>query len=235
MKALDAPRDAKLAGAVVLTTALLGRQAFAASGKLLVFLHVAVKQRALQSELRDALPGVDVIAVGRVADFERALRDAVDAVLALPHVLAANSLSPSLQGQRAGSSEEAYSLIGVGAAPDPARVKTVGALNVLGRDGTQEFVRGLVGASPKVERVSKFEDLLPLLQLQRADAVLLPTWMFSGFKSGTKLELVARELTRRKVGLPAAASLTPSGAQVVSALGKIPARVSRILGVDQWR
>ena len=42
-------------------------------GKLLVYLHVAVKQRAFQSLLGAGLSGVAITAVGRVADFERAL------------------------------------------------------------------------------------------------------------------------------------------------------------------
>jgi hypothetical protein len=202
--------------------------------KLLVFLHVAVKQRAFQSDLESALPGIDITAVGRVADFERLFKESVDAVLALPVVLAAYGLSPSLRGQRGGSSEERYSLVGVGAAPDPAGVGTVGALALLGREGTANFVKSLLGASPKVERVSKVEDLLPLLQLQRADAVLLPSRLFPDIKNASKLALAARELTKT-VGLPAAASTSPAGAQVLSALSKMPAKVSNILGVDTWR
>jgi hypothetical protein len=46
-----------------------GRQPF----KLLVFLHVALKQRAFQSELQAALGDVAVTTVGRTADFDRGL------------------------------------------------------------------------------------------------------------------------------------------------------------------
>src|ERR1044071_832778 len=99
------------------------------SGRLLVYLHVAIKQRALQSDLESALPQVEVVAVGRIADFERVLKDGVDAVLALPLVLSAYNLSPGLRGQRAGSSEERYLLAGVGSPPVPSRVTTVGALD----------------------------------------------------------------------------------------------------------
>ena len=41
--------------------------------RLLVFLHVAAKQRAFQTELQAALPGIVVTAVGRTGDFDRAL------------------------------------------------------------------------------------------------------------------------------------------------------------------
>jgi hypothetical protein len=204
------------------------------SGRLLAYLHVAIKQRALQSDLEQALPGADVIAVGRVGDFERLLKEGVDAVLALPVVLAAYSLSPSLQGQRAGSGEERYALVGVGAPPEPSRVETVGALNLLGRDGTTSFVNNLVGASPKIERVSKFEDLLPLLQMERVDAVLLPARLFPELRSASKLDLFEYDLAKG-VGLPAAASVTPVGAELIRAVSSMPARVAKLLGVDQWR
>lgn len=202
--------------------------------RLLVFLHVAVKQRAFQSELQGALPGIDVTAVGRIGDFERLLRDGTDAVLALPFVLTSYKLSPGLQGLRGGSNEERYSLVGVGMAPDPAKGGSVGALDLLGREGTNAFVKALLGGSPKVERVSKVEDLLPLLQLQRVDAVLLPSRLLRELTSASKLALVAKELAKG-VGLPAAATAGAAGVQVLSALSRMPVRVSNILGVDQWR
>ena len=141
--------------------------------RLLVFLHVAVKQRAFQTELQAATEGVAVTAVGRIADFDRALQEGQDAVLTLPVVLAARGLAPALRGMHHGFTEEPYALIAVDALPDPARVNTVGALDLLGRDGTDAFVRGLIGGKPKVERVTKVEDLLPLLQMQRVDAIVL--------------------------------------------------------------
>src|SRR5437016_2671028 len=103
--------------------------------RLLVFLHVALKQRAFQSQLQGALPGVAVTTVGRTADFERGMAERPDAVLTLPVVLAAHRLTPTLEGLRKGSPEEAYVLAGVDAAPDPARVAIVGVIDFLGRDG----------------------------------------------------------------------------------------------------
>jgi len=69
----------------------------------------------------------------------------------------------------------------------------------LGRDGTNAFVRGLVGSNVKVERVAKVEDLLPLLQMQRADAVILPSRMFSEIKSTSSLVSRNESWRRRSV------------------------------------
>src|SRR6478609_1976850 len=118
--------------------------------RLLVFLHVAAKQRAFQTELQAALAGVAVTAVGRTGDFDRALAEGQDAVLTLPVVLAAHGIAPVLRGVRQGTAEERYALAGIETAPDPAKVATVGALDLLGRDGMASFVQDLIGAHPKV-------------------------------------------------------------------------------------
>jgi hypothetical protein len=202
-------------------------------GSLLVYLHVAVKQRAFQGLLGAGLPGVTTTAVGRVADFERALQDKPDAVLTLPVVLAAQALNPTLRGLSHGSMEERYSLVAAGGTPEAGKVASVGALDLLGRDGTNRFVKRLVGQQARVERVTKIEDLLPLLQMQRVDAVLLPARLVREIRATSRLALTERELDLT-VGLPAVASTGPDGASVLNAIKKMPRDVSQLLGVEEW-
>ena len=202
--------------------------------RLLVFLHVAAKQRAFQTELEAALPGIVVTAVGRTGDFDRALGEGQDAVLTLPVVLAAHGLAPILRGVRQGSADEKYSLVGTQATPDPNKVATVGALDLLGRDGTAGFVQSLVGAHPKVERVTKVEDLLPLLQMQRVEAILLASRLLPEVKMASRLNLSSRELPAT-VGLPTVAKLAAPGAQVLSAIKRLPNGITRAFGVEEWR
>jgi hypothetical protein len=202
--------------------------------KLLVFLHVALKQRAFQAELQSALGDVAVTAVGRTADFDRGLADGPDAVLTLPVVLAAHGLTITLQGLRKGSPEEPCALAGVDAPPDPATVASVGVLDLLGREGTNRYVLGLLGRQPKVERVTKVEDLLPLLQLQRVEAILLPARLLGEVRAPSRLNLVTRELPRG-MGLPALASSGPGGPLVVQALRRLPPGMVGALGVHEWR
>jgi hypothetical protein len=202
--------------------------------KLLVFLHVAVKQRAFQGELQAALPGIDVTAVGRIGDFDRSLQDHPDAVLTLPLVLAARGIGATLRGRRQGAQDEVYALVGADSMPDPTKIQTVGALDLLGRDGTDSFVNRVLGARPKVERVTKVEDLLPLLQMQRVDAILLAARFVTELKKASRLTLFQRDLAT-KVELPAAATLTAGGPQILGALSRLPARLSAAMGVDEWR
>jgi hypothetical protein len=215
-------------------TGLVSRAADARVLRVLVFLHVAVKQRAFESQLQAALPSLEVKAVGRVADFERALADGQDAVVSLPPLLTAHGLTARLQGLRGGASEERYSLVGSVLAPDPTRVAAVGALDLLGRDATNAFVFGLLGARPKVERVTKFEDLLPLLQMQKVEAILLPSRLLPEVKAASRLALAQRELSGL-VKLPAIAAVGAGGSDAVAAVARLPGKVSRTFGVDEWR
>lgn len=218
------------AGALLLSSGI----ARAGGARLLVFVHVAMKQRALQTVLQSALPGLTITTVGRVADFDRALEEGQDAVLALPIVMQARGLAPKLRGLRGGSPEESYSLVGADTVPDAASVKTVGALDLLGREGTSSFVQGLLGSRPKVERVTKVEDLLPLLQIQRVDALLLPSRLFAEIKSTSSLNVVQKELAG-KVGLPAVATINDAGAQAIAEVGRLSGEAARALGVESWR
>ena len=125
-------------------------------------------------------------------------------------------------------------MVGADAAPDAASVKTVGALDQLGREGTNAFVAGLVGGQVKVERVTKVEDLLPLLQMQRADAVLLPARLFAEIRATSSLNLVQKELGGN-VGLPAIASVGAGGGQAVADIGKLTGEAAKALGVESWK
>jgi len=194
---------------------------------------VAVKQRAFQGTLQSALPGIEVTTVGRVGDFDRALKGRPDAVLTLPVVLNARGLPVSVRGRFQGSWSEPYVLLASDVAPELVNVQRVGALDLLGRDGTNAFIAGLVGARPKAERVTKVEDLLPLLQLQRVDAILLAERLVDGLRLASRLLLTERIL-KTKVELPAAASLSAAGAHILSALRELPSDVCGALGVDEW-
>ena len=227
-------KNAGLIGLTLGVAVLATRMAQAGAPKLVVFVHVAVKQRALQSQLQAALAGIDVTAVGHIGDFERALKDGADAALAMSVILTARGMSPKLYGQRHGAREEPYSLVAADKPPNPTSVATVGALDLLGRDGTTAFVHKLLGAQPKVERVTKVEDLLPLLQMQRADAILLPSRLYSDLKGASRLNLAQKELAG-KVGLPAVAVVGGAGAQVMAAIAKMSANINNALGVDEWR
>lgn len=215
--------------------ALLSATPAKANGeRLLVFVHTSIKQRAFQGLLSDSLPGLVITTVGRVADFERSLKQGQDAVLTLPQVMSANGMNPQVRGQRNGSATEAYSLVGVGRTPEANSVSSTGTLDILERRGTTEFVRGLLNAKVKVERVTKVEDLLPLLQFERVESILLPTRLLSEVRAQSSLNIAGRDIGQ-KLPLPALASVGPGGAVAISAAQRLSGRAAELLGVDSWK
>src|SRR5262249_38334946 len=128
---------------------------------------------------------------------------------------------------------EAYVLISVGKAVDPAAITSVGAVDVLGRQGMKDLVADLLGSSPRIERVTKVEDLLPVLQLASADPVLLPERLLESFEARSKLDLRVTRLSGR-VGLPCLSALTPAGTGLVDGIRKLGPRINQELGVTKW-
>jgi len=207
--------------------------------RLIVYLHTEVKSRALEALLARQMPGTDVIVCGRYRDFTRELSTSADAALALDPVLQANALSSDLKGLRGGRDTEPYVLLSIGGNIDAGRFSTIvlGTVDLLGREGTTDFVATLLGrdSAPEIKFVIKSEDLLPLLQFQSADAVLLPEREAIRTKSLSKLDLQITPLATR-VGLPAVAFRSDAGRRLIRPLVLgLDAEANAKLGVDTWR
>lgn len=208
--------------------------AHAATPSLAVFIHVDAKLRYFQGLLRDALPGVDVTVYSRFGDVLHAIDEGADALLALRSVLEYQGLTPAISGHVAGRTTEPYVLIANGRQVDPKSVRRVGTVDLLGRKGTQQWVERLLGANPEVNRVTKFEDLLPMLQLEMADAVLLPAAVATLFKQKSRMPLQSTHLSTH-VGLPALSVLKVGGEQVVPALSRTGASLKQVMRIDGWQ
>jgi hypothetical protein len=220
------------AAAAAGTLPLLTPQLAEASGpSLVVFLHLDMKQRALQEMLGSALDGVAVTAVGRYGDLERQIASGASAVLAIGPVLSSLGLKPAVAGINAGRETEPYALLG---RKRPPSVHKVGAVDLLGRKGTNNFVHDVLKTPVEVERVTKLEDMLRLLQFEMADAILLPERMVGAMRSKSELQLETSKAPS-EVSLPALGVLTPSGNSVADKLKRVPASVRAQLGVDSWR
>ncbi len=208
-------------------------QADAAGMSLAVYLHVDAKLRYLQSQLSRALPSVDVTAYGRLGDAVAAVQSGAHALLALQPVLQHQGLSAGLSGVAGGKKDEPYVLMANGRQVDPSSVERVAVVDLLGRRGTQRWVARLLNSQPQVQRVTKFEDLLPMLQLDMADAMLIPAALVPFFRQKSRLPLQVTPISAR-VGLPAVAVLKPGGEQIVKQIANLDGGLNRIMRVDGW-
>lgn len=219
-----------LRAATVSSLALVPRRATAGNASLIVLIHTEATLKAFERRLGNSLPGADVVVVSRYRDFERLLPRA-DAALALRPTVEQLNLPINAQGHRKGKSAEPYLLVGTTAGIDPRKVATVGAIDILGYAGLKRFVSQVIGGSPKVKPVTKVADLLPLLQLNAADAVLMPERFFAGVKASTQMELHVTPVGSG--ALPALAALTDLGQSVAGQLRAAP-DISGLMGVTEW-
>jgi hypothetical protein len=206
---------------------------------LYVYLPSEVKSSVLERTLRQQLPSLEVTVFGRFRDFEEAMgRRPPDAVVAIPPLLKSLAIAPTLQGLRGDRDWEPYLLLFDAAAGDSgATPSVVGVVDLLGRTGTQQLASKLLG-NPAVElrRVTKLEDLLPLLQLSAAQAVLVPADAARGFAERSRLKLVVRSLPEARVGLPAVGVLNAqTAARVVAQIQTLDPDACRMLGIERWR
>src|SRR5258708_35920667 len=179
-----------------------------------VYLHTDSKFAELERVLKGKLPGLTVTVFGRFRDFEEAMTARPpDAVLGVGALLANLGVRPALQGLRANQDWETYALLSVGDAFERSVAgKAIGVVDLLGRQATQDFVATLLGVDPadiKVKRVTKREDLLPLLQLALADGVVAPAASVRDLRERSRLPLRIRDLPVVHVRLPAVGVRNP--------------------------
>jgi len=211
---------------------------------LFVFLQLDLKSNALEQALQKGLPGLAVTVFGRLRDFQDSIATKnPDAIIAIAPLLEQAQAKPALLGLRGGKEWEPYLLVMTGAAAGAAGPanpslagKTVGIVDLLGRDGTQAFAAAAVGTPDvKIKRVAKIEDLLPLLEFSAADAVLIPSSAVKRFTERTRLAMAVRELPNARVGLPAMAVRNDKArAMIVPAIQKLDAETRSLLGIDSW-
>lgn len=203
-----------------------------------VFLQLDAKSGALEKMLQQQLPGLTVTVFSRFRDLEDASATAKpDGMVAISPILEQRGKKPVLQGTRGGKDEEPYLLVSVGAALDGSLSgKTIGAVDVMGRDGTQSFVAGLVKAKDvKVKRVAKTEDLLPLLEFSAADGILIPSSALARLTERTRLDIKSKEAPGGQVGLPALAIFNDANKEpITKALSAVDVATKKILGIDSW-
>jgi hypothetical protein len=219
-----------------------GAQAVAPA-RLYLFLPGAARPAALEALLREHLPGVEVTAFGRVADFTREVEARPpDGVLAPRAAFEELGLQPSLRGLARGQGEEEWVLVAADARPEPAALvgqgKVFGLINLVGRKRLPALAQALLGVAGevRVSSVPRAEELLSLLQVGGADAVLVPESALRDLASRSLLDLQVTRLPRARVGLPALALLKPQSApSLEAAIRSLDRAVLARLGIEEWQ
>ncbi|MGA7122452.1 MAG: hypothetical protein WBY94_20285 [Polyangiaceae bacterium] len=205
---------------------------------LYVFLQLDAKSSAVEKALQQHLPDVAVTVFGRFRDFEEVFDSArPDAVLCITPVLEYRGAPVTLQGKRGGEAVEPYVVASEGQPLDGSLAgKTIGIVDLMGRDGTQSFLNRLLKTNDvKMKRVSKIEDLLPLLEFSEANGVVLPSAAAARLAERTRLPIKTRDLPDGMVGLPAVSVVNPDvRATLVKSFQALDGETNHLLGIDSW-
>ena len=239
------PRRTRFAAIAGLAALLLGgifasARMFAADRpSLYVFLYTDAKSTVFERTLQMKLPEISVTVFGRFRDFEEALTARPpDAVLALDPLLQSRNLKAALHGVSNGDKTQLYVLLSAGAPlTGSLNGKTIGVVDLLGRQETQTFVGKLVKAPDvHIKLVTKLEDLLSLLQFSAADAILVPSSMVKPFTERSRLALYVRALPDAVVGRAAVAVLSREPRAVIThAIQRLDVETDKMMDLDGWR
>ncbi len=206
---------------------------------LYVFVPTEVRANIMQQKISDICKDVDVTVFGRAKDFHKEVQSAPPhAILSLlPVIERSGSFSTALKGVRDGTSEEDYVLVSVDKPIDITSIgdKKIGVVDLLGRKPMGQFISQLFQTDVKLKRVTKVEDLLPLLTFGAVDGIFISEALYNQLKSKSNLNLVSTRLNI-KVGLVSAALLDAKAKDKISkCIQGFDGELNETLGVEQWR
>jgi serine/threonine protein kinase len=206
---------------------------------LYVYVPSSSKPRVVQDGLRAQMAGVEVTGFGSFRELKEALQtERPHAVIAPREVLSALGLAPTLQGRdSAGSTTERYLLLGTRSlSGEDLENVVIGTIDVAGRESSAEFVTRLLQteSAPQIKRVSEELDLLSMLQVGAADAVLLPESSARSLASQTQMKLVETSVAAG-APLPALAVLDDARRdQLEAAVRGLGPEINAKVGVNRW-
>lgn len=159
--------------------------------------------------MANAMQGVSITVFGRYNDFITKIKTEPPDAVITKTVLIKDQLSNyevSLNGVRNGKTEERYVVLSIDRplSIDSISIESViGIIDILGRAGMNSFSKQFFSVEPKLKRVSKVEDLLPLLSFNMVNGVLIEDVYVDYFKSTSQLQFSVTNLTSSNNGIVA--------------------------------
>jgi hypothetical protein len=209
-----------------------------AAESLYVFVPTEVRANVMQEKIGSFCSGVEVTVFGRAKDFHKKVKsDSPSAILSLmPVIKHVETYKPVLNGSKNGAETEDYVLITVDKEVDIAATagKKIGVVDLLGRKPMSTFIEQLFKAKVKLKRVTKVEDLLPLITFGSVEGIFIADSLYTQLKSKSNLNLVATK-PNIQIGLVSAAINATAGKKVTECITGFDNELNTTLGVDKWR
>lgn len=220
----------------LLTTNLLAQE------NLYVFYPTISNPEIIKDLLEKHVKSTDVLVFGKHDDFiTRVKADQPDAIITKT-VLIFDQLGDYevlLNGQRNGKAETRYVILSIS---KPLNIESInsstviGIVNFLGRTGIESFSKQFFPTAPRLKRVSKVGDLLPLLSLNIAAGILIEDVFVDYFKTTSQLNFFVTPLPvliNGTVGF--AVKKERKADKVVNILKKNDKEICDLFHIQQWK
>lgn len=212
-----------------------------AQDKVYVFYPSVARPQAVQDKLQSGAQGVVVTVFGRYNDFTAKMEiEPAQMIITKPALISQFSgYDIKMKGMRAGKAEETYVLLSINSGVDLAALTAetmIGTIDILGRNGMNDFAKQFFTTLPKLKRVTKVEDLLPLLTFNMAAAILIQEPAIQYFKSTSNLNFVITKLPESKDGIVALAVKSGGNVnKIYSVLKSADKELCSFFEVDLWK
>jgi hypothetical protein len=211
-----------------------------AKAKVFVFFPSLARPSVIQDALNKACPAYVITVFARLSDLNvMVAKEHPQAIVAQNMVLGQfPEYHSRLQGMRAGVATENYVLLSIEKpiALENLATTEIGVVGVLDRKEMTDFIGGILPGATHINRVTKVEDLLPLLIFKSVGAVFVSEANMKEFQKKSQAQLVATKVDKGKVGLTAVGVINGDGdTQIIEAIKRLDAGTLSLLGVDTWK
>ncbi len=210
--------------------------------KLYVFYPSTLHFQSMQDSMTNSIQGINITVFDRYDSFAAKMKsEPPDAVITKPELIEEqfSNYIVSLKGERNGTTEGKYVLVSIEKPVPIESVNTetvIGVIDILGRAGMKSFSKQYFPLEPKLKRVSKIEDLLPLLSFEFASGIMIENVFVDYFKSTSQLKFAITPLTGGKSGIIAFAIKKDGTAEkTLASLKKNDKKICDLFYIDQWK
>lgn len=221
---------------VILTTSTPSQE------KLYVFYPSTLHFQSMQDSMTNSIQGISITVFDRYDSFSDKMKtDPPNAIITKPMLIKQqfNNYKVLLKGERNGITEEKYVLVSIEKPITVESVNTetvIGVIDILGRAGMKSFLKQYFPLEPKLKKVSKIGDLLPLLSFDFASGIMIEDIFLDYFKSTSQLKFAVTSLTGSKNGIVAFALKKDGNAEkTLASLKKNNKAICELFYIDQWK
>ncbi len=224
---------------LILMVYLIGNSS--AQDKVYVFYPSVARPQAIQDKIQSSAQGVEVTVYGRYNDFTAKMEmEPAQMIITKPALINKyDDYEVKIKGTRAGKTEESYVLLSINNRVDIATLTpetVIGTIDIFGRNGMNDFAKQFFTKVPKLKRVIKMEDLLPLLTFNMAAAILVQEPAVQYFESTSNLKFTITKLSETKDGIVALAVKSGGKAdKIATVLKSADKELCSFFEVDLWK